>query len=35
MIIQEALLNILPYVADPEDTAAAAAKGMRFGDVYR
>ncbi|MFX1803088.1 WYL domain-containing protein [Paraburkholderia sp. A1RO-5] len=34
MIIQEALLNILPYVANPDDTADAAAKGMRLGDVY-
>ena len=34
MSIQEALLNILPYVANPEDTSDAAAKGMRFGDVY-
>ncbi len=35
MIIQEALLAILPYVEDPENTADAASRGMRHGDVYR
>lgn len=34
MTIKEALLTILPYVADPENIAAAAAKGLRFGDLY-
>jgi predicted DNA-binding transcriptional regulator YafY len=32
--IPEALLNILPYIADPENTEDAAAKGLRFSDLY-
>ncbi|MBN3808966.1 WYL domain-containing protein [Paraburkholderia sp. Ac-20347] len=34
MTIKEALLNILPYVADPDDMDLAAEKGLRFSEIY-